>query len=62
VQPDATEKLLDQRDATKLGEAHSIGGNTQISWSASHCAQTSLLVLFQRKDQNNRFAPSEQSL
>jgi hypothetical protein len=61
LQPDALGKLLDQRDPAKLGEAHTVAGDAQISWSAGHCAQTSLLVGFQRKRQNRHFRRSQQA-
>jgi hypothetical protein len=49
----APKELLDERYTRELGQANSIGGNMQISRPARHCYQTTLLVRFHCKGQNN---------
>jgi hypothetical protein len=55
-------EVLEQRHAAKLGQAHAIDGNAQVSGAAGHCYQTPLLVRFRCKTQNSRFGRCHQAL
>jgi len=50
-------KFPDQRDATELGQTHTVGNDAQFSRSSGHCYQTSLLVMFHCNGQNSPRRP-----
>jgi hypothetical protein len=52
AQTNAPEEMLDQSHAAELGQAHPIGGNAKIPWTATPCSRTALLVRFPRNQQN----------